>query len=378
MTNRISAGEFQQRVRNIREHMKKRNLDVLFIYSQKRGHVPYVAGYRPNYHTNSAVVVLPLERDPIMWVKFAFDVPRARTVSWFDDIRPSMSESTTKMFAGCAYEMRSLGFERARVGVVASDLAVDEMGVTLYDALRLSLPHAHFEPASDLLNEIRLIKSAEEIAALRDSAQLADRVAATLGKEIKPGQTERLAAVRAAQTARLEGGDCDIIISSDASRITYPPGDYVFQPGCVVNCEITVQLAGYWVQICRVFSHGAPSADQKEVFAAARGAYSAGVKASVPGARVSDVFEAANHVITASGLKNFAEFGPGHGVGLDLPELYGIDHECKSSLAPGVILVVHPGIWVADKGAAFIGGPIAITDSGNIHLDSPQFDIFEV
>lgn len=254
MKNRISTGEFQQRVQNIRGQMKKRGLDVLFIYSQKRGHVTYVSGYRPNYHTNSAVIVLPLESEPIMWVKFAFDLPRARTVSWFDDIRPSKSESTTKMFAGCAEEMRSLGFERARVGVVASDLAVDEMGVTLFDALRASLPHAQFEPASDLMNEIRLIKSAEEIAALRDSAQLADRVAAALGKEIRPGQTERLAVVRAAQAARLEGGDCDVIISSDASRITYPPLDHEFRQGCVVNCEITVQLAGYWVQICRVFS----------------------------------------------------------------------------------------------------------------------------
>lgn len=378
MKNRISAGEFQQRVRNIREQMRKRNLDVLFNYSQKRGHVPYVAGYRPNYHTNSAVVVLPLEREPIMWVKFAFDLPRARTVSWFEDIRPSMSESTTKMFAGCADEMRSLGFERARVGVVASDLAVDEMGVTLYDALRAALPHAHFEPASDLMNEIRLIKSSEEVAALRESAQLADRVAATLGKEIKPGQTERLAAVRAAQTARLEGGDCDIIISSDASRITYPPGDFQFQKASVVNCEITVQLAGYWVQICRVFSIGAPSAGEREVFTAAHGAYSAGVQASVPGARVCDVADASNRVIAASGLKNFAEFGPGHGVGLDLPELYPIDHECKSHLAPGVILVVHPGLWVAGKGAAFVGGPIVVTEGGFIHLDTPQTEIFEV
>src|SRR5580700_1904663 len=117
MTNRISTGEFQQRVRNIREQMKKRRLDVLFIYSQKRGHVPYVSGYRANYHTNSAVIVLPLERDPIMWVKYGFDLPRARTVSWFEDIRASKSESTTKMFAGCAEEMRSLGFEHARVGV---------------------------------------------------------------------------------------------------------------------------------------------------------------------------------------------------------------------------------------------------------------------
>jgi Xaa-Pro dipeptidase len=378
MKNRISTGEFQQRVQNIRGEMKKRNLDVLFIYSQKRGHVTYVSGYRPNYHTHSAVIVLPLERDPIMWIKFAFDLPRARSISWIDDIRPSKSESTTKMFAGCAEEIRSLGFERARVGLVASDLAVDEMGVTLFDALRSTLPHAQFESASDLMNEIRLIKSAEEIAALRDSAQLADLVAAALAKEIRPGQTERLAVVRAAQAARLEGGECDVIISSDVSRISYPPLDYEFRQGCVVNCEITVQLAGYWVQICRVFSLGAPSAEQREVFAVAHGAYSAGVKASVPGARVSDVFEASNRVIKASGLKNFAEFGPGHGVGLDLPELYGIDHESQAQLAPGVILVVHPGIWVAGKGAAFVGGPIAVTESGNIHLDSPQSEIFEV
>ena len=378
MKNRITTGEFHERVRNIREQMEKRGLDVLFIYSQRRGHVPYVSGYRPNYHTNSAVIVLPLDRDPVMWVKFAFDLPRARKVSWIEDIRASKSESAAQMVASCADEMRSLGFARSRVGVVAADLAIDEMGATLDAALRAGLPDAQLEPASDLLNDLRLIKSAAEIAALRESARLADLVAATLAKEIRPGKSERLAAAQAGNAARLEGGECDIIISSDASRITYPPSDFEFGPHSAVNCEITVQNAGYWVQICRVFSVGAPSVGQREVFQVAHGAYSAGVKASKPGARVCDVFEASNHVITGSGLKNFAEFGPGHGVGLDLPELYGIDHECKALLAPGVILVVHPGIWVAGKGAAFIGGPIAVTDAGNIHLDTPQSEIFEV
>jgi Xaa-Pro dipeptidase len=123
---------------------------------------------------------------------------------------------------------------------------------------------------------------------------------------------------------------------------------------------------------------GVPTDGQREVFRAAHGAYSAGVQASRPGARVCDVADASNQVIAASGLKNFAEFGPGHGVGLDLPELYPIDHECKSHLASGVILVVHPGLWVAGKGAAFVGGPIAITENGFIHLDTPQTEIFEV
>src|ERR1043165_7647447 len=94
MKNRITTGEFEQRVRNIRGQMKQRGLDVLFIFSQKRGHVPYVSGYRPNYHTHSAVIVLTLEQDPIMWVKFPFDLPRAKSVSWIRDIRPSKSEST--------------------------------------------------------------------------------------------------------------------------------------------------------------------------------------------------------------------------------------------------------------------------------------------
>src|SRR5271157_6032349 len=113
MTNRISSAEFEHRVQNIREQMKLRNLDVLFIYSQKRGHVPYVSGYRPNYHTNSGVVVLPLEADPILWVKFAFDLPRARASSWFSDIRHSLSESTAKMFVQCAEAIHSLGLARS-------------------------------------------------------------------------------------------------------------------------------------------------------------------------------------------------------------------------------------------------------------------------
>jgi Xaa-Pro aminopeptidase len=378
MTNRITSAEFEQRLKNIREQMKQRNLDVLFIYSQKRGHVPYVSGYRPNYHTNSAVVVLPLKGEPMLCVKFAFDLPRAKAVSWFSDIRYSRSESTAKMFVQCAEEIRSLGLDRSRVGTVASDLASDELGISLYEALRTALPHAQLEPASDLMNELRLIKSADEISALRDAAQLAERVAASLGREIKPGQSEKLAAVRATQTARLEGGECDLIISSDSSRVCYPPQDYEFRKGSAVTCEITVHLAGYWVQICRAFSLGPPTNEHREIFEIVRHAHSAAMQKAKPGALVSDVAGAVQGVITASGLKDFSGFGPGHGVGVDLPELYPLDHECHSPLAPGVIMVIHPPLWVANQGAAFVGGPIAITEGGAIALDTPQTEIFEV
>src|SRR5580704_12388447 len=99
MNNRIPTSEFETRVRNIRQQMKQRGLDVLLIYTQRRGHVPYVSGYRPNYHTHSAAIVLPLELDPIMWVRYAFDLSRALRASWLQDIRASKSESAAKMLA---------------------------------------------------------------------------------------------------------------------------------------------------------------------------------------------------------------------------------------------------------------------------------------
>lgn len=374
----VSLEEFHQRVRSIRDRMKARDLQALLIYSQKRGHVTYLSGYRPNYHTNSAVVALPLDRDPAMWIKFPFDLARAQAMSWFDDIRPSISEDAGKMLSGPAERIRSLGLDRSRVGLVASDLAVDEMGISLYEALRAELPNARLEPASDLLNDLRLIKSQSEIGALRAAAQLADRVAQSLVSELRPGNNEQHAVAVATQTARLEHGQCDVFISSDPSRLAYPPSSREFQQGAVVNCEFTVQLDGYWVQLCRVYSIGEPANAQKQIFQACQNAYEAAIGVARPGTPVADLAEAAYRAIAEAGYQKYIQYGVGHGVGLDLPELYLVEPGCRNRLLPGMVLVIHPSIFVPGQGAAFVGGPIAVSEDGPVRLHLPQAGIIEV
>jgi Xaa-Pro aminopeptidase len=157
-----------------------------------------------------------------------------------------------------------------------------------------------------------------------------------------------------------------------------PPDGSEFQRGDLVTCEITVRYRGYWVQICRVFSIGSPSAEQREIFAVCRSAYEAAVAIAQPGRPVGDLAEAAYQAIVNGGYKDYVQYGTGHGVGLDLPELYPLDPHCKDRLDSGMIIVIHPAIWVPDRGTAFVGGPIAVSDGKAMRLDSPQSEIIAI
>jgi Xaa-Pro aminopeptidase len=280
------------------------------------------------------------------------------------------------MVAQCADAVRSLGLDRSRIGVVASDLAVDELSVSLSEALRRNLPNAHFEPASDIVNGVRLIKSQNEIALLRTAAELAELVADDFRKAIRPGVEDRVAAAAADQSARAKGAeDCSIIVSRGPAYMALPPDGSQFERGDLISCEITVRYQGYWVQICRVFSLGTPSSEQRDIFAACRSAYEAAASIASPGRPVCDLAEAAYQAIVDAGYKDYIQYGAGHGVGLDLPELYPLDPHCKEQLESGMILVIHPAIWVPGQGTAFVGGPIAVSNDAAIRLDNPQSTI---
>jgi Xaa-Pro dipeptidase len=377
MTNRALESEYAQRLAKVRKEFNSAKLDALIVFSQKRSHVRYLSGYHPNYHTHSALLLVPLKDDPILWIKFGFDLARAKETSWIKDIRIAPEETNEALVLSCAKAVRDLKLEKARIGLVASDLAVDELSVSLHQCLRTELPDVKFEQSSDLLNSIRAVKSPSEVEHMRASAQLADAVAEGLRGAIKPGRSDLHVVVEAEHVARSHGGHCDIIISTDASRLAFPPNNSTFRDKSIVTCEITIQLDGYWIQTCRTFSVGKPSAVQKELFSASRKAYQSGIAAARPGNTVATVWNATQKSIVEDGYGKYIEYGRGHGVGLDLPEIYPLEPACKSALPDSMVLVIHPAIWVPEQGAAWTGGPVLVSSSP-LSLDEPQREIIEV
>jgi Xaa-Pro aminopeptidase len=348
------------------------------VFSMRRSQVAYVSGYRPNYYSNCGLVMLPLERDPILWIRFGFDLERARAMCWFDDIRVSPAYDLGAVIADVANAIRSLGVRRPRIGLVSADAGVDELGISTYESIRAALPEADFELTSDIFNDLRLIKSPVEIEKLRAAAEIADSVAESLGKAIRPGQKECVACALAEQTARMQGAECSLWISSDLSRMAMPARDFEFRPGSSVICEFTVGLDGYWAQICRSYSLGKPSLDQQEVFTVCRNAYAAIVSVAKPGASVCTLAETGYNTLAAGGCADLIPYGYGHGVGLENTEQYSIEARCKAPLSSNMTLISHPAIFVAGRGAAWVGGPFVVAENGNIPLDKPQTEMFEI
>jgi Xaa-Pro dipeptidase len=375
--NHNVESEFDRRLERVRCELPARGLDALLVFSQKRSHVRYLSGYNPNYHTNAALVLVPLRHDPILWIKFSFDLTRAKSASWIKDVRTAPYESNAGLVTACAGILPELHLEKSRIGVVASDLAMDELSTSLDQSLRNQMPGVSFEHASDLLNEIRAVKSPVEIEAMRRSARLACEVANALGKAIRPGISDHEAVCIAERAARLQGARCDIILSTDPCRLAYPPHNSTFHDRSSVSCEITVELDGYWVQICRTFSVGKPSQIQKELFSVSQKAYRAGMTAARPGNTVGRVWSTIWNSLSQDGYVKYVEYGFGHGVGLDLPEIHPLEKDCPSEIPNNMVLVIHPAIWVPNRGAAWTGGPILTCDSP-LQLDTPQEEIIEV
>ena len=179
---------FEDRLEKIRTAMRKENLDGLLVYSWKRGQVRYVTGYHPNYVANVAAVVIPVSAPPAMWIRFGFDLERARGQSWIEDIFASGNMNSLALDTATA--IRDRISSNGKIGLVTGDGMMEEMPRTFFQTIKNELPNTDFTEAEPILQEVREIKSKTEFEALRHSAVVADLGFQAALESLEPGYTE--------------------------------------------------------------------------------------------------------------------------------------------------------------------------------------------
>jgi Xaa-Pro dipeptidase len=353
-------------------------LDGLVVFSQSRGNVAFLSGYRPNYHTNNAFLVVPREGEPTLLIKFGFDMPRARSISWVKDIRVGHSEDVRCLFLECAEVLAEKRLTSGRLGWVTADEVCDEMSDSLRQAMNEALPKATLEPASDIVQQMRLAKEPGEIELLTRCTEVCELAADAFTRAVAPGVEDYAAAAKAAEAAVAAGAArYDMILSLEASDIALPPSHKRFGQGSPVSYELTTLYEGYWIQICRSISLGPATELHKRVFTACRDSYYAAIECAKPGVRAGDVARAAVDVIDRAGFAGCISYGLGHGIGIDIPEPCSIYPDANGVLTDQMALIIHPSIWT-EGATAFVGGPIIVDAKGPIVLDHPQEELIEI
>jgi Xaa-Pro dipeptidase len=359
LTHISSPAERERRYSALRAAMAEAGLDALLIAGRGdeflRGRIQYVsdamqwAGY--------GYVVLPASGEASYIGDPLWGTGRVVAAQWITNVQLTHTPGADAAGILCDH-----GLASGRIGLVGGNDAAPAGHVR---ELERALPKATIEDATDLFDDVRVIKSAEEIANLRQTSSILDRVFAALRAELRPGVLDRDVLAEAHRVARQFGCVDGIAIMGRAPHEGFTPG-----AGTPLRADDTIVIdlewggpSGYWLEHRRNFCFGRPSDALKRFWEVRLDCYRACVEAIRPGAASTDILTARDAALArhgyppAIGLRYTA-----HGLGLDSLEPPWVPGKNRI-LEPGMMLSLHPDILIEDAAERAALGGISIADN---------------
>ncbi len=267
--------------------------------------------------------------------------------------------------------------------LVSDGCAIESRQVTLaqMNDWREALPSTSFAATSNLVEELRQIKDADEIEQIRLAVAQAEKGFIAL-KAIMVGRMTELEA-----SAELEhflrrfgakGVSFEPIIAA-GPRAALPHGRASEQlvgghPLVLIDWGAKAQ-SGYVSDLTRVLITGKLSKTLETVYRTVLGAQLAAIAKLAPGVKCADVDAAARQVIEAAGFGKQFGHGTGHGLGRDVHERPSLGPISTDVLQPGMVVTVEPGIYLPGIGGVRIEDDVLITRSGHEVLSSLPKDL---
>ena len=249
-------------------------------------------------------------------------------------------------------------------------IEADTMSVALRSRLTKVLPKkVKLKETSGLVEDIRLVKDAAELAAIERAVNLGADIFNVALKTIKPGVRETDVAAEleyAARRAGASGMSFETIVAS-GPRSALPHGKAsvarIPERGFVV-LDYGVILDGYCSDMTRTIHVGKPSPEARRMYNAVLESQLAGVAAVMAGATAGDVDYACRSVLRRAKLDRFFTHSTGHGVGLEIHEMPRLARNQETPLAAGMVVTIEPGVYVEGEGGIRIEDMVAVTEEG--------------
>ncbi len=269
-------------------------------------------------------------------------------------------------------KIRRLGFEAGGVSIKR------------YGEMKTAFGKVGLVPLDGLVEEMRMVKTEDEVGLIRKSAQICVAAFRFVKKRIGIGMKERIIAWQLEHFMKKRGAEkpsFDIIVAS-GENTAYPhyqtgerqirQGDYLLiDMGCVYKGYCSDLTRPLFLDIiennrrrgARVVSFEF-SSKYKKIYEAVYKAQRAAIERIRPGVRCSSIDSLARKVIARAGLGDYFIHKTGHGVGLDVHELPWLEESSKQVLKAGMVLTVEPGVYVPGFGGVRIEDMVLVTKKG--------------
>lgn len=246
-----------------------------------------------------------------------------------------------------------------------------KVGVTLVDV-------------TDLVDDIKAIKSPEEQGLIRRTAELQDEVLSAVQAHIRPGMRDFEIASFAQYVAHLNGAEQGIYLGSSA-----PPGHAAnFRPGWQQGREVqkgdvftmlieTNGPGGHYTELSRPIVLGKAPSELKDAWAVALEAQQHSLAQLRPGAESAEVHAAHNAFMTAAGMAEEKRLYA-HGQGHDMVERPLIRQDETMRIVEGMSLTVHPSVKTNEVFVAVVDNYLIGADGPGECLHQTPKEVIEI
>ncbi len=347
--------EFAVRLRRVREEMARRRIDTLIVSDP--ANLYYLSGYqcawyqdgRPKNWYPASCIAVNVDAGDFIYFEDIDEMILSRITSITRDLRPTIlalstwheqdaSEAVTAddprsavLPVGEVFPGRAIAKQLKAEGWLGGNVALE------FWSYRPSRGYSEFFQAeleregvraivdgSDVVNEVRRIKSPQELAYIREAARIADIGIEAAYRAMRPGVSEIEVWAEADYAMAKAGGEHSAIqkmmgsgpkshaLHGHASNRKLAHGD-------IINMDLSAVVRRYHSNLARCFSIGEPVPEVRAQVDRTNRVFDATFKAMRPGVRVLEFLDAGRAVAEAEGIWHDVWWFGGYELGIGFP-----------------------------------------------------------
>jgi Xaa-Pro aminopeptidase len=352
---RISQAELTRRWNAVRRIMKDRDIDAIVMQNTNDWLGGYVKWFTDLPANNCYPRTVVFHADAPMSVVEMGPSNIRRTLASDETLHRGVGEILhTPSFTSIGYTDR----DDARLAIEAlrrhSDRTIGLITPGALPSAFVSVLTDQFTAASIVdvtadIDAIKAIKSEEEIALIRRTAQLQDDVFAEVLQEIRPGLRDIDVTSIAQSKGQTLGSEQGIFLGGSSPLGIRSPFVPRYMQGRTLekgdHLSLLIEVngpGGFYTEIARTIVLGKASSELTDAFAAVKAAQDHSLRLMKPGISVRDIFAAHNVYMEQNGMPAETRLYA-HGQGYDMVERPLIRHDDDMTLRQGMCLAVHPG-----------------------------------
>ena len=354
MSDSLPAMDFDARLKRLRAGLDDAGSDALVVSSLTN--IRYLTGF-----TGSAGLLLVLPEGTVLVTDGRYETQAAEQLAGVGarpEIAPAAGQKELVVsLVSCSGP--------ARVGLEAAHVSWARQRAFELDWF----PGAELVPTEGLVEGLRRVKDAGEIARLARAAEIADAALLSVRPLLTSGPTEvTFGQALDSEMRRLgaSGPSFETIVASgpNAAKPHHRPSGRRIEPDELVVLDFGAVFDGYCSDMTRTVAVRPPAPSLLDLVDVVATSQAAGVAAVGPGVACSEVDRACRDVVAAAGWADRFVHGTGHGVGLDIHEAPSVAATSSDTLLPGHVVTVEPGVYLPGVAGARIEDTVVVTHDG--------------